>query len=382
MDELLSLDTAREAFSQTEPLASVVFWTGVDVDRTEPPVVSFGEKWFLHLNEIEPAEAWLVVPELNAVYQLTFEAARQLGSLCHINQAYQQMVPPTLHEDAVRWWLKEGLGARQLKLLLSPHPGADMDGAPCPLAVALTRATVTPFSNLSLLDAGLSVVRALYSPEAADSAKVHFSLSHDLEHTDFRIFVPDAAVVVKSGTDVHEWLPGFEVSNSAIGLKQTTVTGALMRMDTAGVALDMASSAGGFKRRDSTPQQAYEWAAEAVKDVLGALDEGFCNVRELVGRPVGIEPGVFVASMCNDFRIAKAQMERVTAMLENVDDGELTMYELANVVSRAANMDELGWRQKAQLMAMAGHIVHAVGGRCTDKHPCFRSYPPGFEPPA
>jgi hypothetical protein len=385
MADLLSLDEAREQFARTEPLAQVTFAT-LGGESRAAPVISYDKGWAKlaggeeKVTPTRPVGAWLTVPQLGKTFQLTYQAAQQLGSTCRIPQDYQISVPPDLLAEHVNWWLAEGLGERLLKLLLA-GAGEDEAGTKVPLAVAQTRATVTPFSNLELLDRVLAVVAGWFGKEAAARAAIHFTMYHDLEHTDFRVVLAgEGREVPGSALDSDVWLPAVEVSNSCIGLKQTTVTGGLVREATNAVALDAANSAGGFKRLRSTPEEAFEWAAEAAGDVLGALDIAYANLADIAQRPVGDALGTFVGSLCNEFRVPRAQAERVSAVLEEFP-GDLTMYELAAAVARTANMDGLAWRARGQLMTMAGHVVHAQGGRCTKDRPCCRALPQNFEPP-
>jgi hypothetical protein len=379
MADLLTLEEVRTRFAQTEPLAAVSFGTDPGYTVAERPVAIFGEKWMHGADEIEPTApvpVWLEVPELGGRrFQLTFQAARHLGSTCRIPQDLQISIPADYHQGLVNWFLAEGLGIRRVKLLLA-GTGEDEHGAPVPLAVAQTRDTVIPFSNTALLDEVLKVIAAKFGPQAAARAMVHFTMHHDLERTDFRVIVPEAS----RGVAGEDWAPGIEVTNSCIGLKQTTVTGLGCREAAAAVVLDTAHTAGGFKRLKTTPEQAYEWAGESAEDVVEALNVTWANVAQLAKMDVGDHAGTFVGSLCNEFRIPKNLVERVTAVLEEYP-GALTMYGLATTMARLANMEGLSWRDVSQLMSMAGHIVHSVGARCSKDRPCYRALPQGFEAP-
>ena len=279
-DDLLTLAEVREQFALTEPLASVSFGTDPGWLATERPVAIFGEKWMRGSGpegeplQTEPVQAWLEVPELNGQrFQLTFQAAQQLGSTCRIPRDLQISIPPEHQQGLVNWFLAEGLGIRRVKLLLA-GTGQDEHGNQVPLAVAQTRDTVQPFSNIELLDQVLAVIAAKFGAQAAARAMVHFTMHHDLERTNFAVVVPEAGREV-AGED---WAPGVEVTNSCIGLKQTTVTGLAHREASSAVVLDAAHSAGGFRRLKSTPDQAYAWTGEAAQDVLTSLDVTWDNV--------------------------------------------------------------------------------------------------------
>lgn len=381
MADLIPLAEARERFAETEPLASVSFGTDPGYTDAERPRAIFSEKWMRPTSPdaeeplpTQPVPVWLEVPELDGRrFQLTFQAARQLGSTCRIPQDLQISIPADYQAGLVNWFLATGLGIRRVKLLLA-GTGADEHGSPVPLAVAQTRDTVQPFSNLALLDQVLAVIASKFSLAAANRAMVHFTMTHDLEHTDFRVIVPEAGREVAGA----EWAPGVEVTNSCIGLKQTTVSGLVCHRPAEAVVLDGAHTAGGFKRLKSTPEQAYEWAGESAGDVLGALDATWANMDVVQAMPVGDHASTFVESLCNEFRIPANVVERVTAVLDEYP-GELTMYALATLMARLANMEGLPWRSVSQLMVMAGHVVHSAGARCSKDRPCYRALPPGFE---
>lgn len=382
-DDLLTLEEVREQFAKTEPLVSVSFGTDPEYSVTERPVAIFSEKWMRGSGpegealQTEPVQAWLEVPALEGQrFQLTFQAAQQLASTCHQPQTLQLEHPAALHQQVINWWLAEGLGIRRIKLLLA-GTGQDEHGSQVPLVVAQTRDTVQPFSNIELLDQVLAAIADKFGPQAATRAMVHFTMHHDLERTNFAVVVPEAGREV-AGDD---WAPGIEVTNSCIGLKQTTVTGAVLREESSAVVLDAAHSAGGFKRLRSTPEMAYAWTGEASQDVLRSLDVTWSNVAELAKMGTGDHVSTFVESLCNEFRIPHNLVEKVTAVLEEYP-GDLTMYTLATMFARVANMDELSWRAVEQLTTMAGHLVHSLGARCTAGRPCYRALPPGFEVPS
>jgi hypothetical protein len=378
MADLLTLEEARNQFAKTEPLQAVSFQTFQEGERKAPRAI-YGEKWRFRAEDADPTEpvpVWLEVPELNRRFQLTFQAAQQLGSTCRIPQDLQVSIPAEHCQTLVNWFLAEGLGERPLKLLLAGM-GEDEHGGGVPLAVAQTRATVTPFSNMALLDQVCQAIASQFGKEAAATAQAHFTLHHDLEHTDIRVVVPGAAQDVAGDP----YAPVVEFTNSCIGLKQTTVTGALMRMESGGVMLDTAHSAGGFKRLQSTPEMAYDWTAESAKDVLEALQMAYANVARLATTPVGDHMGTYVSSLCGEFRIPKNLVTLIDTLLEESDE-DLTMLTLAADVARLANMSGLKWRAVQQMMSMAGHVVHAVGARCSKDRPCYRALPADFDPEA
>jgi hypothetical protein len=369
---MLSVEEARRRLALTEPLDDgTTFWTGTG----DPDLGVVYQKGWFDGDPTESAAVWLTVPGLGT-FQLTYQAAQQLGSTCRINKRYQVAVPPSLLAEHVNWWLAEGLGERELKLLLAGS-GADPDGVKIPLAVAQCRATIVPFSNLRLLDTVLTVIREKLGGAAADSALVDYKFFHDLEHSSFRVVVPVVQQVV-GGTGVPDdaWCYGIEVSNSQIGAKQTILGGYLFRFaDTAGIP-DVEHAVGGFSRRGSLPDDVYGWAAESAEYILDGLQSAFRGLQTLTGHVVDGDYGTVLIQLFKERPVAKDLKLRILADLEERPD-ELTMFDLAVSAAGAANLDGSTWREVRSLHDLAGHIVHQGGGMCDGSLPrgCRRLLP-------
>lgn len=380
--QLLTVAQAREQLAVTDQLGFTTFWTG------ELPITAeYGKGWFEGMSTA-PAPAWLTLAE--GTYQLTHQAAKQLGSTCRANQKYQEFIPPEMLSRQVTWALREGLHKKngdglELKLLLSDQSGRNADDtADVPLAVAQTRATVEPFSNVRLLDVILLAIRAKLGNEAAAGALIDYKLFHDLEHTSFRVVVPLAqAVIGGTGTGDDAWCYGIEVSNSLIGLKQTVISGYLLRFATTAGLTDVEHGAGGFSRRGSTPEAVYAWAAEAAEDILGGMESAFNGLRVLPGRVVDGEYGSVMEQYFLLRPVSRDLQLRIVTDLEESPAGELTMYDLATVSADAANLDGSTWRDVRTVHDLAGFIVHQGGGMCDGSlaNGCRRLLPEGWEAP-
>jgi hypothetical protein len=381
-DQMLTVDEARERLAVTEPLEFITFYT------CEPGTeMHYGKGW--PDGELTgPSSAWLTVPD-GTVYQLTRQCASQVGSVARVNQKYAEWLPPGLLSVNVTWALTEGLRKKsgdgmELKLLHAGTGRNEEDTEDIPLAVAQTRATVEPFSNVELLNAVLLAVRAKLGNEAADGALVDYKFYHDLEHTSFRVVVPLAQqVIVGTGTEDDAWCFGIEVTNSLIGLKQTTVSGYLFRFATLAGLTDIEHAAGGFSRRGSTPQAAYNWAAEAAGEILGGIEAAFAGLQAL---PDNIVDGEYGSVMDQYFRLCPVSKDlqlRIVTDLEETPATELNMYDLAAVSAEAANLDGSTWRDVRTVHDLAGFIVHQGGGMCdgTIENGCRRLLPEDWEAP-
>jgi hypothetical protein len=367
---MLTLDQARERLASTEPLDDGTrFWT-----KDPGTQVIYGKGW-AEAAMTEPAQAWLYLA--GQEYQLTRQAARELGSTARIPQKLQEFVPNEKLSDLVTWALQEGLPESELKVLLSGS-GLSEAGSAVPLAVAQTRAPLVPFSNLRLLDTVLLAVRAKLGHEAADSAVVDYKFFHDLEHTSLRVVLP----VVQQVAGEDAWCYGIEVLNSLIGLKQTVVSGYLFRLSTTAGITDVEHTAGGFSRRGSSPEAVFGWAAESVTEILDGLESAFNGLRVLSARPLDGDYSPVLKQLFKERPVAKDLKLRVLADLEENPD-ELTMFSLAHAASAAANLDGSTWREVLSLHALAGHIVHQGGGMCDGSLPrgCRRLLDKDWAPP-
>jgi hypothetical protein len=367
---MLTVEEALARLAPGDQLGSVVFDCG-DPDLT----VAHEDGWFAR-ELTDPAPAWLDVPGAGT-FQLTHQAAKQLGSTARIPQRLQEFLPEAVLDDAVNFALRKGLGSKRALKLLTAGAGVSPGGAQVPLAVAQARDTITPFSDVRLLETVLRCVRAQFGDEAADTACVDFKFWRDLEHTSFRVVVP-AVQTVLLGTDEEPdaWCYGIEVRNSLTALKQTTVSGYLFRFSTLAGCLDVEHASGGFPRRGSTPEGAFAWTAEACRDIFSGVESAFNGLQALVKQELAGDYSRVVRQLFKDNGVSKEQQLRVVSTLEDYE-GQLTMYGLMNVGIEAANLPELGWRQATCLMLYGGDILHRGGGMCdgTLKRGCRRLLP-------
>jgi hypothetical protein len=377
---MLPVAEARSRMAATEPLDFFTFMTGPDEDGVVPDIaVEYGDDWALTA-PTQAAPVWLTVPGTGVV-QLTRQAAQQLGSTCRVNQRFQEFLPPTMLSVIVAWALQTGLGNRELKMLTAGT--GEYQDEEVPLAVAQTRATVQPFSNVRLLDTVLLTVRSVLGNEAADSAVVDYKMFHDLEHTSFRLVIPAAQTVLDTGTDEDAWCYGIEVSNSLIGLKQTVIGGYLFRLSSTGGVSDLEHWAGGFNRRGSGPDDVFYWAKEAAGEVLSGLETAFKGMQVLAARPLDGDYRLVLGQLFRESPVSKDLQLRISTELEETS-GQLSMYDLACVVSETANLEGASWREVRTLHDLAGHIVHQGGGMCDGTLPrgCRRLLPEDWEAPA
>jgi hypothetical protein len=284
------------------------------------------------------------------------------------------MFPANLLEDQLNWWMRGGLGARELKVMAKQRENVDE-----PLALAVCRGTITPFSNLRILDA---VTEGIQSAYGDGEILVDFKFAHSLERTNLRLVVPGhARNIAGSSLADDTWCTGIEVDNSLIGLKQTAVHGYLFRWWCTNGCTDTLTSSGGLARRSvNTPDEAYEWARASVDAVLGGLESTLDAVQALTQIPLGADVTLVLGDLFDQYAIPVRERQRVLAYM--ADNETHTMYDLMQAITRAANGTDLEPNAIRRLLEMGGHTAHAATLRCGPDHPCRRLMPEGYEPPA
>lgn len=366
--QLLTLDAARDKLHDTEPLEQHTLQLGDGIE------FAVGSGWALGPDD-QPADAYLVTPG-GVRYQLTKQAMLEAAAYPGIPRKYGQRLRPSNLEADVNWHYRHGMGEGEFKILYQPREGQE------PLALAMCRGTVQPFSNLQLLDSVIAGAQEHLGSDA-EQVLVDAKFNHDLERTNLRLIFPDVRRVI-SGTRVEDdtWSTGIGFQNSQIGIKQTRIDGHLFRYWCANGCTDTLASAGALKRRSvSDPDQAYEWARRSVEEVLGGLEHSLDAVQALTGIELGSGEVVRVLSdLYARHHVPVAQQQAITAAVADLT-GTVTMYDIMQEITRTANREGLSPRVIAGLMSLGGHVTHG-GARCSSDSPCGRLLPDDWEAPA
>jgi hypothetical protein len=358
--QLIPLEDARERMAATEPLTAVSLEPGAGAE------VRLGDSW--HTGKLtDPADAFLRVSSDGAEYQLTRQAAAQLGSECHIPRKGQEWMSAAVLQGVINYGLAGGLD-KPYKLLAQDTT-----------VLGVTRQTITPFSNLALADAVVEGICAKYGQDT--EVLVDYKFHHDLEATAVRFIVPGYhRVITNDRVPDDTWSTGVQLNNSLIGLKQTRLGGYLFRHWCTNGCYDIANATQGFSRRqDHTPEEAYAWAREQVDSILGGLEGSLDDVQALTGIPVEGEVVPVLRDLFEQHNIPKRERDRVIDTMADMG-GDLSMYDVQSAVTQAANYHGLHPRSVEYLLAAGGHIAHASTGRCDGSLPggCHRLLPPGW----
>jgi hypothetical protein len=339
---LLTLDQVRERLSATEPLSEVSFEAGGADLRLE-------SGW---AGESVPltgyTDAFLRLPG-GTEYQLTKQAALEIGAAVGIPRRIQEDSDPSVMAPLINWRLHERLKDKELK-------GLAREGQ----VLAVTRGTVSPFSNLAMLDV---IVGGLERKYGEGEILADYKFHHDLEHTGLRLIVPGYRRTI-TGTSVADdsWSAGVDFANSMTGLRQTEIHGQLFRWWCTNGCTDTLHAVGGLSRRGTTQEDALAWAAATVEEVLGGLEPMLDHVQELTTQPVAGNVRDVLEGLFTDYGIPSRDRHRVIEAM--AEDDEMTAYSMMQAVTMAANLEGIPDRDRQRLMRMGGGIASTHSQRC------------------
>jgi hypothetical protein len=240
-------------------------------------------------------------------------------------------------------------------------------------AAAIPRASVMPYSNLRLLDTALESIQAQYGE---GQVFADYKFVHDLQRTHLRLIIPEhVRTIQNTGTDNDTWSVGIQIKNSLTGLEQTEINGYLFRYWCTNGAIDTRSNSNAvWSRRGRIGRDedaVFEWAKDAVDEVLGGFESSFDAVQAMT--EINIEGSAREAlnDVFSTYRIPGPHRDRIISSMINEDT--LTMYSLMQAVTEAANADNLNAVDVDRLMRAGGDLPAFVEeGRCNPEHPCGR----------
>jgi len=361
--KLMTLDSLRESLSQIEPLNDHTFPTHSNIE------FEVGENWG-QVSLDQPTNVFLTTGG-GTRYQLTRQAAEEAGAYAKMPRGLSPWMAPDIYQDFLNWAYRTGLGDKEYKLL-----SHDRDDAP-PLALAMCRGTISQFSNLALLDAAEAGIREAYGSAdiLVDSGGVKYH--NGLERTNMRLIVPEQArSVARTRVLDDSWSAGIAVANSLIGVSHpgTSVSGYLFRWWCTNGCTDTLASGGRLSRRTITSaEDAYAWARQSVDEILGGLEGTFDAIQNLADVPVGGSDGenVRVSQVMRDLfaqnSIPVREQNRIMAQMAELG-GDLSMYDVQQAITFAANDDSISPRTADRLLELGGHVAHALHDRCGTCH--------------
>lgn len=365
--KLMSLDGLRTALSRIEPLAEHVFPTSPEISFEISP------DWAATPAD-QPASAYLNTPG-GSRYQLTKQAVLEFGAYAKMPRGLSPWMAPSIYQDFLNWAYRSGLGEdKEYKILAHDRPALEDGTTPPPLALAACRGTISQFSNLALLDAVEASVRKQYgsSEILVDSGGRKFH--SDLERTNLRLIVPERIRnITHTRVSDDRWSVGVALTNSLVGVSHpgTSISGYLFRWWCTNGCTDMLAQGSRLSRRTiSDPADAYAWAEHAVDEVLGGLEQTFEHIQSLAHIPVGGGEGsqnVDVSRVLGDLFTAHSvpvrEQHRIMAQMAELG-GDLTLYDVQQAITFAANDDTITPRTADRLLELGGYVAHASHQRC------------------
>jgi hypothetical protein len=241
--------------------------------------------------------------------------------------------------------------------------------------VAFGSGTISPFSNLAILDQLVGGLTAAYHvPE--DDLLVDYKFTHSLELTNVRLVVPGHLRNVRGpGTaDPSDmWSTGVQWRNSQLGLRPVSVDGYIFRWRCTNGMIDTMVTSGQYNRRQSghDEEDVYAWARASVDNVLGGLEHVLEGVESSTTIPVEQDVNLVLADLFRQHSVPGKLRQQVIANMAEVG-GDLTMYSLINAVTQVANEPGLAPAATDKLMRLGGHIAHSAEMRCAS---CRRLMP-------
>lgn len=357
LSRMVSLDDARERLAPTEGLTEYEFATDGSTNKLK---FNFPENWYHGLDQADDFAPTTASVDIDGTeIPLTKNGALDLASTIGLQGSYAQRTPGTYIEPQLDYWYSHGAnGKRSLKLLAGNSGG-----------IAVTRGTVTPFSNAQLLDSVTRAIERKYG--SAAGTVVDYKWNNAIDKTNMRLVVPSAtrninsARVAKGSDD--PWSLGIEINNSLDGSGSLELRGYLFAWWCTNGATVQRASSGKYRRKPSlTPDDAYAWAENVAETVLDDLAQELDAVEQLTMIPLEGELNETVGNLFERFRVPADTRQAVLYNLVESDD--LTAYGLMNAVTAAANDPSLSANAVNNLLSIGGDVAHVLSGRCDVCH--------------
>lgn len=343
--KLLTLDEVREALAASEPLTAVSLpATAVDF--------RLDKDWDRDAAGTELVDAFLTVG--GTEYQMTSDALLEATTAMGLNKAYVRKTPAALIVPQLKYWYKGGFEledkGKEYKALVVQDK-----------CQAITRATINPFSNLRLLDESLNAIEEKYGK---GEVFVDPKFEHSLRRTHLRLIVPEyMRTMTDTGTEDDNWSIGVQFLNSLIGEHQTEINGYMFRWWCINGAIDTFANSSKWSRKSGGQSDSvYDWAREAVDEVLGGLEHSLDLVQATAEISVEGEVNDVLKEIFDTFQIPGAARQLVVDNMVESDD--LTMYSVMQAITAAANSPEVDPAHILGLMQAGGSLPHIATQRC------------------
>jgi len=352
-EKLLTLDEVRERLAHTEPLATYDFGSEDRVAFRLEPDFNHGLK-ALPGNVAIPGYISLGQTQL----QLTRDALYEAASEAKLVKGFVQTAPADILAEVLNWYYNSGAEGKSFKIL----------GIQGDKAAAITRGAVQPYSNLRLLETALNGIEAQYG---TGEVFADYKFVHDLQRTHMRLIIPEyVRTIENTGTENDTWSVGIQLKNSLTGLEQTEINGYLFRYWCTNGAIDTRNNSNAiWSRRGASGRNedaVFEWARDAVDEVLGGLEGSLDLVQGMTDISIEGTAVEALRDVFNTYHIPQAHRNRILGNM--VNEQNLTMYNLMQAVTEAANADNLSPADVDRLMRAGGDLPEIANDRCDSCH--------------
>jgi hypothetical protein len=354
-DKLLSVDHVRTILKQTEPMTAHPFTVGDSIRfRAE-------QGWNHGMNVTAGNDPVGIFVTLNRgrfarEFQLTRSTLEETCMAFGFRRDYVKDCPAELLTPHMNYWFREGL-------LTQPRKKKDFQFLVSDdSAVAFARQSLLPFSNLKLLDQALSGIQAKHGNV---EVLVDYKFSHTLRATYLRLIVPNGyRILTDTGTAEDVWSTGIQIKNSLTGSTQTSIEGYLFRWVCTNGQIDTHANQGVWTRKPTaTEAEVYQWARQAVDDVLGGLEGSLDKVQELTSLRIDGRLSDTLRDVFEHYKIPIHQRSKIIKHLEEYD-GEITMYVIMNAITQVANDSTLEATTVDSLLRVGGDLPYTASQRC------------------
>lgn len=343
--QLLPFNDVVTKLEETEPMTSVMIETGSEAQfRLTPDWAEVSKDSGM----TDPVPVYATIR--GTEYQFTKEGIFQALSTIGLKSTYALKTPANLIEAQLNYWFNSGLRESAYKLVVVKN-----------LASAFIRPTIVPFSNIEIINSLYDGIQYHYGKETDVYADYKFNNS--LGRTDVRLIIPTELKLIHDSNMVdvpansHDvWSAGISYTNSLIGKVQTGIDAYLFRWWCTNGATRTLDDVGTWSRRSGgqSEETVYEWAANAVDDVLGGMESTFDKVQALTSIRPRANTADLLTGIYSDHGVPVSQRQSITDQV--ISANEVTMYSIMSAITEQANNPTLTPERVDKLMRIGGAL--------------------------
>jgi hypothetical protein len=342
--KLVPLEQVYTVLEQTEPIH-------VETISSETKVkFSLDPNWAEGIDALDGNQLVGVSMRVNGVERrMTKNAMLQAAGKHGLGAAYIKKVPAHYIEGLLNWHFSGGMGGTQLSMFTVKDNIS-----------AFSKPSLTPFSNLQLLDSTVEGIRNHFGSDLPIFAD--YKLRNDLQKTNVRLIIPTTERVIRDTgmSDVPNgeddvWLAGIHLSNSAVARGQTSLEAYLFRWWCTNGATTEMNDVGRWDRRANGQQDdVYSWARDTVDEVLGGMEHKFEEVQALAALNVAGNTAEILREVFSTYGVPVSQRNDIRERLLEAEN--LTMYTIMQAITQTANDDDLDDKRRDTLMRIGGAL--------------------------